>query len=284
MARLTADERINLQNNLKELNRKLHYTVSHVAERSGVSESSLENYLSNRKGASADILKKLADFYGTTPDALISPNIVASEIALQKAVRQSSTGSNKRTTYFDSITEIIEALCPYGKQFTALINLIQQFGYNVIYMPTFTADEINAFSRPQEGALMDKEKAYNKQMELRMSTPMDKSKVNADTLEKLQAFMESKKDLLASLQSSYVDQRLSLELFIEKYNNGDFDNIDVADLPLDIRLQSYKSEKALKDATCIEDMDYFNEDYPISKFMELLDCELEDFITGFLDS
>lgn len=284
MARLTADERINLQNNLKELNRKLHYTVDYVAEHSGVSKSSLENYLSNKKGASAEILKKLADFYGTTTDALISPNMVASEIALQKAVRQSSTGSNKRTTYFDAITEIIEDLCPYGKQYTALINLIQQFGYNVIYMPRFTADEINAFSKPQEGALMDKEKAYNKQMEQRMSTPMDKSKVNAEALEKLQAFMESKKDLLASLQSSYVDQRLSLELFIEKYNNGDFDNVDVSDLPLDIRLQSYRSESALKDASSIEDLDYFNEDYPISKFMELLDGELEDFITGFINS
>lgn len=284
MAELTNEERICLQNNLKELNRKLHYTIEFVAQNSGVSVSSLENYLSNRKGASAKMLKKLADFYDTTPDALISPNMVASEIALQKAVRQFSTGSNKRTTYFDAITEIIEDLCPYGKQFTALINLIQLFGYNVSYIPTFTADEINAFSRPREGALMDKEQVYNQQMEQRISTHMDKSKVNAESLEKIQAFMASKKDLLASLQSSYVDQRLSLELFLAKNNNGDFDDIDASDLPLDIRLQTYKSESALKDASSIEDLDYFNEDYPISKFMDLLDGELEDFITRFINS
>ena len=284
MARLTQEERLNLQNNLKNLNRKLHYTIEFVAKNSGVSLSSVENYLANRKGASYPMLKKLADFYGTTPDALISSNMVASEIASQKEIRQSSGGANKRTTHFDTVTSIIEELCPYGKQFTALINLIQAFGYNVIYIPTFTADEINAFSRPREGVTMNKEKAYNQQMEQRISTHMDMSKVNTESLAKIQAFMASKKDLLSTLQASYVDQRLGIELFIEKYNNGEFDNIDAADLPLDIRLQLYKSSTALKDASSIEDLDYFNEEYPISKFMELLDGELEDFITGFISS
>ena len=131
---------------------------------------------------------------------------------------------------------------------------------------------------------MNKEKAYNQQMEQRISTHMDMSKVNTESLAKMQAFMASKKDLLSTLQASYVDQRLGIELFIGKYNNGEFDNIDAADLPLDIRLQLYKSSTALKDASSIEDLDYFNEEYPISKFMELLDGELEDFITGFISS
>lgn len=285
MAKQTDEQKENLRKNLIELNSRLGYTIKYISTQTGIPERSYESYLYDGKIPRKDRLDKLAEFYNTTSDILLSSNMVVAEIEKQNLLRQCPSVANQKTvTTFDTITEILAKLLPQGKQFTLLINLIQQFGYNVIYLPTFTADEINAFSSQREGVQINKEKTYNKQMIQRASAHMDTTKANSETLEKIQAFMASKKDILDSLQSFCVDQRLSCELFIEKYHNGDFDDIKATDIPIEIRLQHYKGENALKNATSIEDLDYYSEDYPLSKFIELLDGELEDFIMGFLEN
>lgn len=280
MARLTEEQRLNLQKNLKELNNKLHYTIAYVAEHSGVSESSLENYLSNRKGASPEMLQKLADFYHTTADALISSDMVSTDIAIQKAVREAAAPV-KRATDFERITRIIDSLCPQGKMFSLLIGLIQQFGYNVTYEIHFSQEEVDAYSSAYGNLGTSKETIYEKQFDERSA--IHQYETTDDKMKQIQEFMSSKKDLIASLKLPSVEQKLNHELFIAKYNNGDFDGVDVCDLPIEIRLQQYDNPEAVHTATDIADLDYYNEDYPISKFMELLDQNLEDFIMGFLE-
>jgi len=280
MARLTEEQRLNLQKNLKELNNKLHYTIAYVAEHSGISESSLENYLSNRKGASPEMLQKLADFYHTTVDALISSDMVGTDIVIQKAVREAAAPV-KRTTDFERITRIIDSLCPQGKMFSLLIGLIQQFGYNVTYEIHFSQEEVDAYSSAYGNLGTSKETIYEKQFDERSAIHQYETADNR--MKQIQEFMASKKDLIASLKFPSVEQKLNHELFIAKYNNGDFDGVDVCDLPIEIRLQQYDNPEAVHTATDIADLDYYNEDYPISKFMELLDENLEEFIMGFLE-
>ncbi len=284
MASLTDEQRLNLQKNLKELNNKLHYTVAYVAEHSGISKSALENYLSNRKGAKPEMLQKLADFYHTTADALISSNMVSTDIAIQKAVREIGAPI-KRTTDIERITRIIDSLCPQGKMFSLLIGLIQQFGYNVTYEIHFSQEEVDAYSSAYGNLGTSKQTIYEKQFDERFAKHKYEIADNdaADRMKQIQEFMDSKKDLIASLKSPSVEQKLNYELFIEKYNNGDFDGIDVCDLPIEIRLQQYDNPEAVYSATDIADLDYYNEDYPISIFMELLDQRLEDFIMDFLE-
>lgn len=284
MASLTEEQRLNLQKNLKELNNKLHYTVAYVAEHSGVSKSALENYLANRKGAKPEMLQKLANFYHTTVDALISSDMVGTDIAIQKAVREAATPV-KRTTDFERITQIIDSLCPQGKMFSLLIGLIQRFGYNVTYEIHFSQEEVDAYSSAYGNLGTSKETIYEKQFDERSASHKYEASDNAtaDRMKQIQEFMASKKDLIASLKFPSVEQKLNHELFIAKYNNGDFDGVDVCDLPIEIRLQQYDNPEAVHTATDIADLDYYNEDYPISKFMELLDQNLEDFIMGFLE-
>ena len=284
MASLTEEQRLNLQKNLKELNNKLHYTVAYVAKHSGVSISALENYLSNRKGAKPEMLQKLANFYHTTIDALISSDIVGTDIVIQKAVREAATPV-KRTTDFERITRIIDSLCPQGKMFSLLIGLIQQFGYNVTYEIHFSQEEIDAYSSAYGSLGTSKETIYEKQFDERSAIHKYEiaDKAEADRMKKIQEFMASKKDLIESLKLPSVEQRLNHELFIAKYNNGDFDDVDICDLPIEIRLQQYDIPEAVYTATDIADLDYYNEDYPISKFMELLDQNLAEFIMGFLE-
>lgn len=280
MARLTQEQRLNLQKNLKELNNKLHYTIAYVAEHSGVSESSLENYLSNRKGASPEMLQKLATFYHTTVDALISSDMVGTDIVIQKAVREAAAPV-KRTTDFERITQIIDSLCPQGKMFSLLIGLIQQFGYNVTYEIHFSQEEVDAYSSAYGNLGTSKETIYEKQFDERSAIHQYEAADNR--MKQIQEFLASKKDLIASLKFPSIEQKLNHELFIAKYNNGDFDGVDVCDLPIEIRLQQYDNPEAVHTATDISDLDYYNEDYPISKFMELLDQRLEDFIMDFLE-
>ncbi len=280
MAQLTEEQRLNLQKNLKELNNKLHYTIAYVAKHSGVSESSLENYLSNRKGAKPEMLQKLADFYHTTADALISSDMVSTDIAIQKAVREAAAPV-KRTTDFERITRIIDSLCPQGKMFSLLIGFIQQFGYNVTYEIHFSQEEVDAYSSAYGNLGTSKETIYEKQFDERSAIHQYETADNR--MKQIQEFMASKKDLIASMKLPSVEQKLNYELFIEKYNNGDFDDVDVCDLPIEIRLQQYDNPEAVHTATDIADLDYYNEDYPISKFMDLLDQRLEDFIMDFLE-
>lgn len=290
MARLTEEQRLNLQRNLKELNNRLHYTIAYVAEHSGVSESSLENYLSNKKGASSEMLQKLAVFYNTTADALISSDMIGTDIVIQKAIREATNTSQKRTTHFETITEILKKLFPDGKGplFATLITLIQQLGYNVIYQVSFPQEEVDAFSTQLNGTYINKEKTYNAQLEQRafsQTTIKEGDTVtNSESLKRIQDFMASKKKLLASIKAPLVDQRLNYELFISKYNNGDFDDIDINDLPIEIRLQQFDDPSAVATASDIEDLNYYCEDYPISKFIELLDENLHDFIMDFFET
>lgn len=266
MAKLTEEESINLSNNLKKLRERTGYSSKYVATQAGISQRTYENYLNIESGASLKSLEKLATFFETTVDILIAPNMAGKEIELQHALKMYEPILAKKTsTYFDKIHKIMEKLC--GKDFTALINLVKQQDFNVVYMPTFSPDEISTYQ----------EKKYDEQYDRK--TKFD----NPNTHKELK---DAATKMFEFTKSSYIDRRITCELFIDKYNNDEFDNIKPEDLPIEIRFEQSNEFKSLEDFNKIqnaEDLTFFSSDHTVSEIMELLES-VQDCISDFIFS
>lgn len=279
MTRLTEKE--NLSNNLKKLRKLTGYSAAYISEQSGISQRAYENYLYCEKGASTRNLEKLAAFYKTTADILVASDMNLEEIKMQKIIREYKLiWDEKTTTLFDKISGVLEAKC--GKNFTAFIDLIKQLDFNVTYLPSFNSKEISIYRETKYNAQYEN-KIGGLRNEKCFENLVAKSKhpqpLNQELRKTLLKFYEVTK-------SSYVDSRLTCELFLEKYENGDFDNVKPEDLPLEIRFEQNRDFKTITEIDSIkvpEDITSYYTEHTVSEIMELLET-VQDNILDFIYS
>lgn len=296
MARLTNEEKQALSQNMTRLNQKNKYSIDFVSKHTGIPKRTYESYLYCESGASQTNLEKLADFYKTTIKLLLSPNANLDEIALGKAIRDyKKIWDSKTETLNDEITSIIKER--FKKDYFKFFRLLEALGYTIEFSPTISLEEKKAYENEIIKYNWTRRQIYTAQY-LKKWTPMEKLKedVGKNTFEMMQLFFADKefsgrideKEALEdkSNQDAIIDEKIELELFIQKYINGDYDKIPDKDFPLEIHLKLMKddlSSSQLRSLEYIEDYERYTAEYHIYDFIELatnIFGNIDDMVLG----
>lgn len=271
MPRLTPDELRNLSNNLKAMNQRLQYSSTYVSQKTGISKRTYEAYLYGEKSPKLDNLEKLADFYSTTIAILISSNMVIKDIEFQKGMRDyKPIWDAKTSTDTDKIISIIEKLC--GKRYGLLLRLIQNNDIYIRFMPTYNTEKIDEYIKKKYASVYKDNKTLERMFQHHIKSYGKQSLTDRLVQE------DNNETENIRIKSSYDDSKEAINLFIDEYKKGIFDDIPIDDIPLEISFIQFcenPTMERIRNFDTAEDFHDLCKDYTMQDFLYMLDDLLE---------
>lgn len=289
MARLTEQEKKNLSSNMNRLNKQRKYTQAYVSKMTGIPLRTYETYLSGSYGASQRNLEKLAHFYQTTPYILVSDNMGETEMALGHELRKYQDSIDERVKSLDELIEdyIVSRDEPCLKTF---LELIRSQGITTAYEYDITDDELKKEAQKYLGIDITTTNVISRQFEYKFAA-VEGIQLSDEIREQLQALksLYTKKaegsDEDEKSNNSFIDTRTGKEVFLRKMYAGVYDDTDILDLPITIKLTTHKEVGNLKLLERLEDLQISDNDISIEEMLEIKDDIIEMiFDSIFTDS
>lgn len=136
---MTKKEQQNLIHNIKLLKKRNGWTTLELATKADISKRGIEYILSGRKIPRPNTIQGIADAFGVPVSVLTAPKMNEAYAYYNDALNRVYSAVSKELSESDSNdTHLMHAIQKYiSKDHIKTRNLLERFGYRIIYIPTF---------------------------------------------------------------------------------------------------------------------------------------------------
>lgn len=236
---LTKEEKKNLSRNLKKLvpDNETKQALFYVT---GIKQRTYETYLYGERGPSPKALKAIADYFQTTPELLLSKDMVSDAIRLRKMLRNYYPIWLDRTTpkdeqILDMIRQNFGIRGNAGKILYSFLTLIKAAGFNIRVRPEYSDEEVLAYHKATSGRDDDILDAREGQYELKYFRfePLPLEDGLKQKFDEISSTPEYKHLIeLLDEDNTTVNLTVKQEQFIKRAKDGEYTKELLSDVPI----------------------------------------------------